>query len=302
MPQIREAFVVLLAGLACQWASAAAVKAPPTPEEQTAIIAATRRGALEFSDHLPDFICTQVTRRWVNQKRGSSSLVVAAPRGRMSGRAIQLDADDDWKLRDTLTVQLTYFGQKEQYKLLLVNGLPAKQSYESLNGTTQYGDFGSVLGILFQDSSAAAFTWDHWATLDNQAVMVFAFAVDAGHSQWHIGYETQEVVTAFKGQVYIEPTQHQVLKIKVNADQIPKKFPVQRSGVELDYRAQTVGEHEFFLPLRSVNWSDTKNLFTRNEVEFRRYRRFSTDSKIDFDTPAPLPDAQIKEAAPDKEH
>jgi hypothetical protein len=272
---------------------------PPTADEQAAVIEATRTAALTFSDRLPDFICTQVTRRWMNQGRASSNVEVAEPRRHMSGQTIHLDEADNWKLRDTLTIQLTYFGQKEQYKLLLVNGKQTKQSYESVGGMTAYGDFGSILGILFQSSSQAKFTWDHWGTLNNQPVMVFSFAVDAAHSQWHIGYGAQEVVSAFKGSVFIEPKQHQVLKLIVNADDIPKKFPIQKSGVELDYRVQMVGDTEFLLPLKAVDWSDTKNIATKNELEFRLYRRFTADSKIDFNTPTPLPENQIKDTSPD---
>jgi len=273
--------------------------APPTPEEQTAVIQATRSAALSFSDHLPNFICTQITRRWVNQGPVTSNLDLPQARyGRQPAKTLHLEGAGDWKLRDTLTIQLTYFGQKEQYKLLLVNGRETKQSYESVEGTTHYGDFGSILGLLFQSSSQAKFNWHHWGSLNGQPVMVFSFAVDAEHSQWRIGYGTQEVVAALKGLAFIEPTQPAVLKLIVNANDIPAKFPIQRSGLELDYRMQTVGDHEFLLPLKAVDWTDTKNLFTKNEAEFRRYRRFSTESKIDFDTPAPLPEGQIKDGAP----
>jgi len=277
----------------------ASTPAPPTAEEQAAVIEGARSAALSFSDHLPDFICTQVTRRWVNRGRLESNLDLPQARyGRQPAKTLHLEGAGDWKLRDTLTIQLTYFGQKEQYKLLLVNGKETKQSYESVEGTTHYGDFGSILGLLFQASSQAKFAWDHWGSLNGQPVMVFSFVVDVAHSQWRIGYGAQEVVTALKGFAFIEPTQHAVLKLRVNAADIPKKFPVQRSGLELDYRMQTVGDHDFLLPLKAVDWTDTKSLLSKNEAEFRRYRKFSTDSKIDFDTPMPLPESQIKDGVP----
>jgi hypothetical protein len=272
---------------------------PPSPEEQAAVIEATRNSALTFTDTLPDFICTQITRRWVDQGRAPSNTVLAEPRSRLPGKTIRITQDENWKLRDTLTIQLSYSGQKEQYKLLLVNGMKTKESYESLGGSTNYGDFGSILGILFQASSDAKFTWDHWGSINGQPLMVFSFIVETEHSQWHIGYETQEIVTGIKGLVFIEPKLHQVIKLKISAEDIAKKFPIQKSGVELDYRMQTVGDHNFLLPLKAVDWSDTKSVATKNEVEFRNYRKFSADSKVDFDTPAPLPDNQIKDVPPD---
>lgn len=272
---------------------------PPTAPEQAAIIEATRTAALAYADHLPDFICTQVTRRWANQNRASSNVVFPGLGG-SAPSIVHLEGSNNWKLRDTLTIQLTYSGQKEDYKLLLVNGKPTKQSYESVGGMTVYGDFGSLLGMVFQSSSETQFTWDHWATLDNLPVMVFGFSVDAQHSQWRIGYESQQMITAFKGFVFIDPTQHQVLKIKVNAEEIPSKFPVQQSNMELDYRTQKVGDREFLLPLKAIDWNVSKNVSTKNEVEFHLYRKFSTDSKIDFNTPAPLPESQTKETIPNK--
>jgi hypothetical protein len=167
-----------------------------------------------------------------------------------------------------------------------------------VDGTTSYGDFGSLLGIVFQDSAQAAFKWDHWGVLNGETVMVYGFEVAAAHSQWRIGYGTQEIITGIKGFVFIEPKSKQVLKLEVNAADIPKKFPIQRSGVELDYRMQSVGVTEYLLPLKAVNWSDAKNVRTKNELEFRKYRKFSADSKLDFDTPAPLPERQVKEAEP----
>jgi hypothetical protein len=273
-------------------------QAPPLPEQQSALIAATREASLRFSDSLPDFICTQVTRRWTERRPANSITVINDPEMPQPWRIDKSADEENWKLKDTLTIQLSYFGQKEQYQLLLMNGKRTKQSYESVGGATSYGNFGSALGILFQQSSHAAFAWDHWGLLDRQPVMVFKFAVRKADSQWRVGYESKTVLTGFSGRVFIEPRQHQVLKLEVNADDIPKNFPIQKSSVELDYRLQSVGQRDFLLPIRSVDRNETKSFFTLNETEFRRYRRFAADSKVDLETPAPLPEDQIKEVIP----
>lgn len=275
-----------------------AVPDAPSPEEQGAVISATRDAALKFGDTLPDFICTEVCRRWVAQTRTKSVVKFGDPRALEPGKVTRIYEDTDWKPKDTLTVQLSYYQQKEQYKLILLNGRPTKRSYESVGGATYYGDFWNVLGILFQPTSYARFEWDHWALLNGRRVMVFDCQVAPANSQWRISYESQEIVTGFEGLVFIEPTEHQVLKLDIHAEGIPKNFPIQRSGVELDYRAQTVGNLRYLLPLRAVEWNETKTFSTRNEVEFRLYRKFAADSKIDFETPPPLPPNQIKEEIP----
>jgi hypothetical protein len=292
--------VVLSTGLIGGTDDGISAPSSPSPEEQVAIISAARDAALLFSNSLPDFICTQVTRRWVGQSRKKFAMTsFGDPREFGSTKVTELNEAENLKLKDTLTVQLSYSGQKEQYKLLLVNGKRTKSSYESVGGVTSYGDFWSVLGIVFQPSSQTKFEWDHWAVLNGQKVMVFNLQVMPANSQWRISYELQEIVTGLKGFVFIEPTQREVLKIEVAAVAIPKKFPIQRSGVELDYRRQTVGGREFLLPLRAVDWNDATAISTKNEVEFRLYRRFTADSKIDFETPPALPEKQLKEATPE---
>jgi hypothetical protein len=288
--------LAICAGLAKT--AAASSPAPPTAEEQAAIIEATRNAALTFSDTLPDFICTQVTRRWVGQSQSPSTMMIPGGRRGSSSRIMTRGDEESWTLLDTLTIQLSYFGQKEQYKLLLVNGAQTKRSYESLGGTLFYGDFGSVLGMLFQQSSKATFEWDHWGVLNGQLVMVFKFAVAQADSQWRLSYESKEVITAFKGLVFIDPAKHQVLKLKARADEIPKNFPVEKSALELDYRVQSVGDRDFLLPLKAVNWSEAKNISSRNEAEFRLYRKFTADSKLSFETPAPLTEGQVNETIP----
>jgi hypothetical protein len=295
---LASSVVALLAIFRLAALAASGNEPPPSPEEQAGVISATRTSALRYSDGLPDFICTQVTRRWIERRQANSTTVIKDPEMKRPWRIEKSANEEDWKLKDTLTIQLSYFGQKEQYQLLLVNGKRAKQGYESVDGATSYGDFGSALGILFQQSSHAAFAWDHWGVLGGRRVMVFTFAVIRENSQWRLGYESKEVVTAFKGRVFIEPSQRQVLKLEVSADDIPKNFPIEKSGVELDYRLQPVGDQEFLLPLRAVAWNETRTIATKNEAEFHRYRKFAVDSKVEFDTPAPLPEDQTKETIP----
>jgi hypothetical protein len=49
------------------------------------------------------------------------------------------------------------------------------------------------------------------------------------------------------------------------------------------------------LPLKSVNSSRSTRRLSRNEIEFRLYRKFGTESTITFETPDPLPEDKTKE-------
>jgi len=74
---------------------------PPAPsgDEQRRILIDARRMALVYDKSLPDFICDQEVRRYHGDRGG-------------------------WALKDTLTLRLSYFGQKEVYKPPPINGRP----------------------------------------------------------------------------------------------------------------------------------------------------------------------------------
>ena len=261
---------------------------PPSAEEQAAIIAEVRQYALNYSHSLPDYICTQVTRRYA----------APAPGGRYGGHAG--DAPQ-WQLQDTLTIRLSYFDQKENYKLVLVNNTVTQQDYTKLGGTTSAGDFGSMLREIFEPATQARFEWDHWATMRGRRSLVFGYRVSRERSQWQIDYNReQDIVTAYTGLIYVDNETHQVLRVTLEAVDIPSSFPIHHASTVLDYDYQTLGSQRFLLPLKGEVLLGSSDVVTRNDNEFRLYHKYSAESAITFDadTPPPLPADQTSEQPP----
>jgi len=263
-----------------------APKPPPSSEEQAAIIHEVREYALNYSKNLPDYICTQVTRRYI----------AAIPGSKYGGRR---GDDPSWHLGDTLTIRLSYFEQKEDYKLVLVNNTVAPQDYNKVGGTTSRGDFGSMLLQIFEPATEAHFEWDHWGKMRGRLTYVFAYRVAQGRSQWHIDYNNgqQDIVSAYQGLIYVDQETRQVLRIALQAVDIPATFPVRQAETTLDYDYQTLGEQEFLLPLKGEVRMSADDVLTKNDNEFRLYHKYSSESAIKYDveTPAPLPEDQTKE-------
>src|SRR5208283_244712 len=146
----------------------------PLSAEQEKIIAKARVIALDYIRRLPDFICQQLTRRYVD------------PQG-----------ESDFQLRDTVTLQLTYFGQKEDYKLISrrtnykldpKKGSSADSSFTSLEGATSSGEFGTLLKRIFEPATHAEFWFQRRASLRRQPVLVFGYRVPAANSTLKIEY------------------------------------------------------------------------------------------------------------------
>ena len=238
---------------------------PPSAEEQKDIIEKAREYGLGYSKRLPDFLCLQVTRRYVD------------PSGL-----------EFWRNADTITTRLSYFEQKEDYKVMTINGRMTAVPYQKLDGSTSSGEFGSMMRELFEPNTQARFEWQRWTTLRGKRNHVYTYFVAQPNSKWTVSYQRTQVTTpGYRGLVYVDRDTFEVTKITLDAD-MPASFPVQMATTSLDYDSIEISGSKFMLPLRAeVRMRSGKDLI-KNEVEFRLYRKFGTDSTIKFDTPEPL--------------
>jgi hypothetical protein len=169
---------------------------------------------------------------------------------------------------------------------------------DKLGGTTSMGEFGSMMREIFDLGSHAQFEWDHWGTLRGRPTYVFSYDIEQQYSQFHVTAEkTLDIVPAYRGLVYIDKDTDigMVTKITQIPYDMPETFPIQNVELSLDYDFVKIGDQEFLLPLKSANSSSRTRYKTRNEIEFRLYRKFGTESTIKFETPEPLPDDKTKE-------
>ncbi|MBL8231492.1 MAG: hypothetical protein JNL98_23555 [Bryobacterales bacterium] len=252
---------------------------PPSEQEQREVIESARQYALSYTRRLPDFICTQVTRRFYD------------PTGL-----------EFWQRADVITERLSYFEQKEDYKVILINSRPAEGvSRDQLGGATSSGEFGSLLKEVFEPESDTYFRWDRWATLRGRRVHVYNYLVSQPKSKWRIDYQkTMSIVAGYRGLIYVDAQTLAVMQITLDATDIPPSFPVQQAKTLLAYDFVKIGEMEHVLPLRAeVRMREGRNL-VKNEVEFRMYRKFGAEAVIKFDTPDALPEDLLQEqpAAP----
>jgi hypothetical protein len=252
---------------------------PPPPDsiEQGKIIEETREYVKNYTKNLPNFICVQVTRRDVD------------PTG--VGTA--------WHRMDTITTKLSYNEGREDYQVVLVNNTtpPPGTTMDKLGGTNSAGEFGSMMRDIFDRESNARFDWDHWGKLRGRSSYVFAYDIEQQYSRFHLNAvaEKQDIVTAYRGLIYIDQDTKMVTKFTETPYNIPEAFPMHNVELQLDYDFTKIGDSEYLLPLKSVNSSKSTRSLSKNEIEFRLYRKFGTESTIKFETPEPLPEDKTKE-------
>ncbi len=257
---------------------------PPSSEEQAKLLDEVRDYAINYTKRLPDFICLEQTRRYVDT----------------TGR-------ESWRQADILTAKLSYFNQREDYKLLSQNDrVITDQSYASVGGALSMGDFGTGMRDIFDPKSHAEFAWERWTTLRNRRTHVFSFRVPLEYTSYTIEYQgeskddVQRIKVGYHGSIFVDKEYNTIVRITQEADNIPPSFPVREAKETLDYDFTKIGDSEFFLPLVATVRMHGGRLWTKNEKEFRLYRKFSADAVIKFDGQElpPLPDDKTKEQAP----
>ncbi len=249
---------------------------PPSPEEQERILAEARANALAYTSGLPDFICLQVTRRYVD------------PSG----------LEMDWLKQDEIKTRVSYFDKHENYEVISVNNRITNAGILDLGGAASTGEFGSMLAQLFDSKTAADFRWARHSLLRGRAVYVFQFRVPRHRSRWTLSVEhTGKIITAYKGLVYIDKETERVLRVYEEAEDIPRDFPIRSAQTRLDYDYAEINGSQYLLPLKARVRMRQGKLLARNEVEFRLYRKFSADAVISFDEIDDLPPLPEEEGA-----
>jgi len=187
----------------------------------------------------------------------------------------------------------------------MVNNRLTDLSHEKLGGAaTSSGEFGSILKGIFEPSTETQFGWERWTTLRKRLTFVFNYTVSQPRSTYRITHYVtpnssegaQSIVPGYRGLVYVDKENLKVMKITLEVENLPAGFPIRHVNLSLDYGPARIGDNDYVLPLQAELRSSGDNRFqSKNDIEFRMYRKFGTDTSIKFDTPAPIPEGELKE-------
>lgn len=247
---------------------------PPNSVRQQEILDQIKQYAMNYTANLPNFICLQVTRQYVDP-----------------------NSTDYFRLIQTINAQLSYHEGEEEHRVISVNGKLSNIGFEDISkktgGAISTGEFGGMMRSIFEDKSQAQFNWDHWGTLRGKKMAVFNYYIDSGHSDYRITYEnSQQIITAFKGLVYADEYTGEISRITLEAVDIPRSFPVNQASEILDFGDTEINGQMYNTPLRADLRMRSGRQKDKNEIEFRLYRKFGTESNIVYGAEAPPPIAE----------
>jgi hypothetical protein len=234
--------------------------------DHTELILKMRDAALNYSNSLQDFVCTQNTVRSADTSG--------------SGK--------HWKLLETQELDLGYISHKERYRLLKVNGKatddPEKRIKKGYFRSS--GEFGTVLRRIFDPKTAAEFVWDH----EDSKSCIFRYQVPVATTTLEITADQDHVKLAHHGFVTADCETGMVTRIQMESE----PAAVIRSGrnvaigmnLDLRYGMVAIGDRQFLLPRDAVEIAPFGKTLTKVEISFTNYRKYDSDSHIKFDEPA----------------
>jgi microsomal dipeptidase-like Zn-dependent dipeptidase len=89
------------------------------------------------------------------------------------------------------------------------------------------------------------------------------------------------VRVGYHGQVFIDSATRAVRRITEVVDEVPNKFPIRGVSVSVDYDYIAINNHDYMLPVDArVLLRKGRREADLNEIEYRNFRRFGSNSRI----------------------
>jgi hypothetical protein len=222
------------------------------------LIERAREVAFQFSQNLPNFVCQEFMSRFTQ-------------RGREEKMPL-----------DLVSAEIIYEDGQENYRNVKIDNRPTNKPLEGIDGSWSTGEFASMLVELFHPNTHAQFRPGGASTISGFSAQVYDFQVESENSRWTLKAGSQSLTAAYVGSVWVDPNTARVLRIEMQARNLPSDFPMATVETAVDYSDVRLGEKSFLLPVHAEALGcerDTSNC-SHNIIDFRNYHEFKSEIKI----------------------
>ena len=222
------------------------------------LIERAREAAFEFSEKLPNFICEEFMSRFT--KRGR---------------------EEEMPL-DVVSAEIIYRDAQESYRNVKINDHPTDEDLQEIAGSWSTGEFASTLVEIFHPDTDAQFRSIGASPISGSTAQLYDFQVRSENSHWRLQSGSQTLTPAYEGSVWVDPNTARVLRIEMQARNIPSDFPMDTVESAVDYSYVMIGGMSFLLPVHaeSLGCERSTSYCSHNIIDFRNYHEFRTDFKL----------------------
>jgi len=227
-----------------------------TPAES--LIERAREVAFQFTQKLPNFLCQEFMSRYTQR-----------------GHAEKMPLD-------LVSAEIVYEDGQESYRNVKIDNRPTDKRLQEIDGSWSTGEFASILLELFHPATRAQFRAGGASTISGVSAQVYDFQVESENSHWMLHAGSRSLTAAYVGSVWVDPNTARVLRIEMQARDLPSDFPMDTVETALDYSNVRLGEASFLLPVHAEALGcerGTSNC-SHNIIDFRNYHEFKSEIKI----------------------
>lgn len=237
-------------------------QAPTAPRHEDPLIQKAAEAALEFTETLPNYVVQEMMSRSQSESQPAN-----------------------WRPIDVVSMEVVYEQGKENYRNIAINGKATTKPLSEIGGAYSTGEFGTMLIDLFSPATAAAFRPKGESRIAGINAKEYGFEVQRENSHWDLHFGPQTYSPAYSGTVWIDPSTARVLRIEMQALNLPKDFPSDHVESATDYQyVRLGGTRQFLLPVHAETLSCQRasSYCSRNTIDFRNYHKYEGQSTIEF--------------------
>ena len=247
-----------------------AIAAPDREEAapDAAILENVRLQMVQNLMHLPNYTCLQTIER--TQRR--------APARR-------------FELVDMIRLEVALVNGRELFSWPGADKFDDKEIYEIVNGgAIGNGSFALHAKSVFQGAPQYKFAGEEG--VGPRRLLRWDYRVPLLSSGYTIRVGDKQAVVGYHGSFWVDPKSLDVVRLNVEADDIPLDLNLLQAGTTVNYMRVEIGGASFLLPqssdLRMLDSGNTENM---NRMRFSSCHQYLGESKLLFSDPADAPAA-----------
>lgn len=233
-------------------------------EPPAALLGTVRQRMAQNLAHLPNYTCLQTIER--TQRR--------APSRRFT-------------LLDTVRLEVALVNGKELFSWPGEKKFEDKEISEIVSGgAIGNGNFALHAKSVFL-SNAPRFTFAGPRTRNNRETLRWDFDVPRLRSGYTLRVGPNEAIVGYHGSFWVDPQTLDLIRLEVEAEQIPPQLHLARASDSVDYMRADIGGSVFLLPQSAeLVMTDDSDSDNRNRTTFSSCRQYTGESTLLFTDPA----------------
>lgn len=257
MGDMRWAVVLLAGGIL------SAQTGPPAPASEARQPTVLDRIKARMADNLarlPDYTCVRTTER-AHRRRGQKS----------------------FQRQDLVRLEVAMVAGRELF------GWPGGKRIDEAElssfvdkGLSGSGEFGGFVNAIFL-TGTPQFEYRGETSLAGRRTVLFAYRLQVRGSAYRIQINDQSALVGFHGLFWVDAGTLDLLRLEVQADDIPPQLNLDFAHDSVDYARVKIGSGDFLLPRASeVVMQDLDGNENRNRTSFGACRQYTGEAVLSF--------------------